>query len=68
MILLALFVLLYQPWGLYVINRLPSVIALRVALPFDEVLQLFFLPIMSVAPDGLDLVLFLVVDKVRWGP
>ncbi len=22
----------------------------------------------SVAPDGLDLVLFLVVDKVRWGP
>ena len=23
---------------------------------------------MSVAPDGLDLVLFFVVDKVRWGP
>src|SRR5216683_1868082 len=68
MIFLASFVLLYQPRGLYVINWLPSVIALWVALPFDKILQLFFLSMTSVAPDGLDFILFLVVDKVRWGP
>ena len=49
------------------VHGFPSVVALGVALPLDEVLQLSFLPMTSVAPDGLDLVLFSVVDKVRWG-
>ncbi len=48
------------------VNWLLGVIALWVPLPLDEILQLFFLPMTSVAPDSLDLVLFLVVDKVRW--
>jgi len=50
------------------VHGFPSVVALGVALPLDEVLQLSFLPMTLVAPDGLDFVLFLVVDKVRWWP
>ena len=50
------------------VDRFPGVIAFGVALPLYEILQLLFLPMTSVAPDGLDLILFLVVDKVRWGP
>ena len=64
---LVLFVFFYQPGGLYVVDWLPGVVTLWIALPFYEILQLFFPSMTSVAPDGLDLVLFLVVDKVRWG-
>ena len=49
------------------IDGLPGIVALGVALLLYEILQLSFLPIMLVAPDGLDLVLFSVVNKVRWG-
>ena len=49
------------------IHWFPGVVAFRVALPLYEILQLSFLPITLVAPDGLDLVLFSVIDKVRWG-
>ena len=58
----------HQLGGLYMVDRFPGVIALRIALPLYEILQLSFLPMMSVASDGLDLVLFLVIDKVRWRP
>ncbi len=68
MILVMAFVLFHQLRGLYVIDQLPGIITLRVALPLYEILQLFLPSITLVAPDGLDLVLFLVVDKVRWGP
>jgi hypothetical protein len=64
---LALFVLSYQLWGLDMISWLPRVVAFWIALPLDKVLQLFSPPLMSVASDGLDLVLFFIVDKVRWG-
>jgi hypothetical protein len=50
-----------------VVSWLPDVVAFGVPFPFDKVLQLFSLPMTSVAPDGLDFVLFFVVDKVRWG-
>ena len=49
-------------------DGLPGVVAFRVALPLYELLQLSFLPMTLVALDGLDFVLFSVVDKVRWGP
>jgi len=52
--------------GLEVVSWLPGVIAFGVSLPLYEILQLFFPPLTSVATDGLDFVLFLVVDKVRW--
>ncbi len=66
--LLASLVFLYQLWGLYIIYGLPGVIAFRVAFPLYKILQLFSLPMTSVASDGLDFILFLVVNKVRWGP
>ncbi len=50
------------------IHWFPGVIALGISLPLDEILQLSPLPMMSVAPDGLDLILFLIIDKVRWWP
>ena len=49
------------------VHWFPGVIALGISLPLYEILQLLFPPMTSVAPDGLDLVLFLVIDKVRWG-
>src|SRR6266851_7838474 len=64
---LALLVFFYQLWSLYVIYWFPSVVTFWVTLPLYEVLQLSFLPMTSVASDGLNLVLFLVIDKVRWG-
>ncbi len=64
---LAPFVFLYQPGSLYMVYWLLGIIALGVALPLNEILQLSFLPMTSVASDGLDLVLFSVIDKVRWG-
>jgi len=51
-----------------VVSWFPGVIALRVPLPLNKVLQLFSSPIMSVALDGLNFVLFFVINKVRWGP
>ena len=50
------------------VDQLPDVVAFGVTLPLYKVLQLSFLPMTLVASEGLDLVLFLVVDKVRWGP
>jgi len=50
-----------------VVDGLPGIVTFGVALPLYEILQLFLLPMTSVASDGLDLVLFSVVDKVRWG-
>jgi len=52
--------------SLKVVSWFPGVIALRVSFPFYEILQLFSSPLTSVAANGLDLVLFFVVDKVRW--
>ena len=49
------------------VDGFPGVVAFRVALPLYEILQLSFLPMTSVASDGLDFVLFSVIDKVRWG-
>ena len=49
------------------VDGFPGVVTFGVALPLYEILQLFFLSITSVASDGLDFILFSVVDKVRWG-
>jgi len=64
---LAPLVLSYQLWGLDVVSWFPGIITFGVALPLDKVLQLFLPPLTSVASDGLDLILFFIVDKVRWG-
>jgi hypothetical protein len=51
-------IFLYQLGGLQVDHGFPGVIAFGVALPFDQVLQLSFPSMTSVASDGLDFVLF----------
>jgi hypothetical protein len=61
-------IFLYQVRRLQVGHRFPGVIAFRVALPLDQVLQLFLPSMTSVAPDGLDLVLFLAFYQVRGWP
>ncbi len=61
-------VLLDQQQSLQVGDWFPGVIALGVSHPLYEILQLFLASMTSVALDGLDLVLFVIVDEVRWGP
>ncbi len=68
MFLLMPFVLFHQLGCLDIVSWFPSVIAFQIALPVDKVLQLFLPPLMLVAPDGLDFILFSVINKVRWGP
>jgi hypothetical protein len=53
--------------GLDVIDGLPSVITLGVPFPFDQVLKLLPSAVTAVVSNGLDFVLFLIIDKVRWG-
>jgi hypothetical protein len=58
--------------GFYQIRRVnitgcfPSVIAFRVALPFDQILQGPFAPIVSMITNLLHFILFLVINHVRW--
>src|SRR5579863_7057608 len=57
---------LYEIWGMHLISWFPSVIALRVAFPFEEVLELFSPFMTSVAPYLLHLVFRFSRDKVGW--
>ncbi len=59
-------ILLDQRWSLDVVSRFPHVVALGVSYPFYKILQLFSLPMMSVIMNGLDLILFIIIDEVRW--
>jgi hypothetical protein len=45
---------------------LPSVIAMWIALPFDQVLELSAFSLEPVIDNGLDFVLFFVSDQVGW--
>jgi hypothetical protein len=58
----------YQIQQVNITGHLPSVIALRVAFPFDQILQGPFVPIVPMTADPLHLILFLVIDHVRWWP
>ena len=57
---------LYEIWGVYLVSWFPSVIAFRIALPFEEILELFSPSMTSVAPYLLHFVFRLSRDKVRW--
>ena len=59
-------VLLDQPQSLYIVIRFPRVVTFGVSHPLYKILQLFLPPMMSVIVDGLDLVLFIVINEVRW--
>src|SRR5579863_2153764 len=57
---------LYQVGGMHLVSWFPGVIAFRVALPFEEILELFSSTMTSVASYLLHLVLRFSRDKVRW--
>src|SRR5579863_700089 len=59
---------LHEVWGMYLVSWLPGVIAFRVALPFEEILELFSPSMMSVAPYLLHFIFRFSQDKVRWWP
>ena len=59
-------ILFDQHWSLHIVSRFPHVIAFGVSHPLYEILQLFVLPVTSVAADGLDLVLLIIINEVRW--
>ena len=52
--------------GMDIPDRFPRVVAFRVSLPFDQVLQGLVAPKEPVITDQLHLVFFFSVDKVRW--
>ena len=58
-------VLADQVGGVYLGRGFPRVIRFGVPFPLDEVLQLFSSSMMSVALDGLDLILFFISHEVR---
>ena len=61
-------VLFDQHRGLNVFYGFPHIVAFGVSQPLYEILQLFSPPMILVVADGLDFVLFVIIDKVRWGP
>ena len=56
----------YQLWGAHIACWFPGVIAFRVPFPLDQVLE--FAPLISMGPDGLNLVLRFALDHVRRWP
>jgi len=59
-------VLLQEDGGLDILRWFPCIVAFGVSKPFYEILQLSFSPLTLVALNGLNLVLFIIVNKVRW--
>ena len=57
-----------QLWGLDVFDGLPGVVTFGVPLPLDQVLELPPPAVTAMVSNHLDLVLFSIIDKVRWGP
>jgi hypothetical protein len=64
----ALVIFLYQVWHLQVGHGFTSIIAFGVASPLDQILQLFLPSMTSVAPNGLDFVLFFTFYQVQGWP
>jgi hypothetical protein len=62
-----LMVLPEYPWGLYVFDGLPGVIAFGIPFPLDQILELSSPAAMAMVSNRLDLVLLPIIDKVRWG-
>jgi hypothetical protein len=55
-----------QLWGMCLIGIFPNIVAFRVSLPFDQVLEPSGLSMMLVASDCLHFELLFSIDKVRW--
>ena len=55
-----------QVRGVHLISWFPCVVAFRVSLPFDEVLELSRPSVMTVIDNALHFIFLFSVDKVRW--
>ena len=53
--------------GVHLVSWFPGVVTFRVALPLYKILECSGMSVMSVISDLFHLVLFLVIDQVRWG-
>jgi len=60
-------ILLEECQGLQVSCWFPCIVAFGVPKPLDKVLQLFPLPMMSVAANGLDFILFYICMRLGGG-
>ena len=56
-----------QLGGLDVFDGFPGVVAFRVPLPLDQVLELSPPAVTAMVSNRLDFVLLSIIDKVRWG-
>ena len=56
----------YEVWGVYLVSWFPSVIALRISFPFEEILELFSSTMTSVASYLFHLIFCFSCNKVRW--
>ena len=52
--------------GVDLISWLPCVVAIRVSNPFDQVLELLIMSVISVIDDTFYFIFFFPIDKVRW--
>jgi hypothetical protein len=52
-------------WGMNLRRQFPSIVALRVSLPFDEILKGSGSSMTSVANDALDFKLFFSINQIR---
>ena len=50
------------------VDGLPGVITFGVSFPLDQILELSLPAVTVTVSNRLDLVLFPIIDKVRWGP
>ena len=53
-------------WGMHLVSWFPGVVTFRVAPPLYKVLEHSRASMMSVISDLLHLILFFVIDQVRW--
>ena len=60
-------ILLKEIWGIHLVSWFPGVVTFRIALPLYEVLEHSGMSMMLVVPYLLHLILFFVIDQVRWG-
>ena len=60
-------ILLKEIQGMHLVSWFPGVITFRVALPLYEILEHSGMSMGLVISDLLHLVLFFIIDKVRWG-
>ena len=59
-------VFLHQILGMHVFEGFPRVVQRWIPLPFDQVLELAFVPIVPVVNDGFDFIFLGVLDQVWW--